>query len=327
MSLRYYDAQAVFSLLTYERAIDAIAGALINAVDPELESPRLFASAPQGEFLLMPAEGAAFCGVKALTVAPQNPLRGLPKIQGLYLLYTASTLEPVAILDGAALTAIRTPAVAFCAVRVLASIARAGHALPASPRVLVFGAGTQALGCLLAARAVLPDARFEVIGRSDAGLSRLRTQTDEHGIDFHDRRSDVETAVATADVIVCATTSTLPLFDGKLVKASAIVAAIGTHGKRAREIDDGLVSRADVIVESRASAERENGNLSSYYSSDDWRTRPPANLRELIRGEVKRRPGRPAVYTGVGMSWEDLVCATAVHSSLNQGGQDLVSER
>jgi ornithine cyclodeaminase len=118
--------------------------------------------------------------------------------------------------------------------------------------------------------------------------------------------------VREADVILCATTSSTPLFDGALVRDSAIVAAVGTHGRELRELDDALVSRADLVVEGRASARAENGNLTTALSEADWQTRPPANLKDLVTGGFNRAAGRPACYTGVGMSWEDLICAAAV---------------
>jgi len=311
VSLPYYDADAVLAALPFERAIRAIEEAVRDDVDPELDGPRLFAPVPDGEFLLMPAQSAKYSGLKALTLAPNNPARGLEKIQGVYVLYSSDTLAPVALMEGSSLTAIRTPAVAISAVRLLARAAAPGDELPESPRVLVFGVGTQGRSSILAARAAFPTARFEVVGRRPERIRQLRDDLAAEGIDIA-HRQDVDAAVSEADIIICATTSSTPLFDGSLVKPGAIVAAIGTHGHDARELDDALVSRADIVVEGRDSAERENGNLHTCFDEADWRERPPANIRDLVRGEVVRRAGHPAVYTGVGMSWEDLVCAIVV---------------
>ncbi len=311
MSLPYYDAEAVAAALPFERAMRAIEDALRTDIDPEADGPRLFADAPDGEFLLMPAQSARFTGLKALTMAPNNPARGLEKIQGVYVLYSSDTLAPVAIMEGSSLTAIRTPAVAISAVRQLAALAAPGDELPESPRVLVFGVGTQGRSSILATRAAFPTATFEVIGRRPERVEALRRDLAEQGIEIA-HREDVDAAVAEADILVLATTAATPLFDGSLVKSNAIVAAIGTHGYDAREVDDILVARADIVVEGRASAQRENGNLHTYFTEADWQERPPASVRDLARGEVSRRAGHPALYTGVGMSWEDLVCATVV---------------
>lgn len=320
-TLPFFTRAEVESLLPLDAAMDALEAALRlepaeGGVDPELDGPRLFAPTPEGEFLMMPAQGGRFCGLKALTIAPGNPARGLEKIQGLYILYSSDTSAPIAVMEGASLTAIRTPAVAVSAIRQLAAIAPEGDELPAEPRVLVFGSGVQAASHIRALALVFQGASFGVIGRRsekvDEMLAELSAASETKGRTIENLGSSVEASVAAADIIVCATSTSAPLFDGSLVRDGAIVAAIGTHGRDMREVDDALVARADVVVEGRASAQRENGNLVAI-SEGEWAgAGRPANLLDLARGEVARTPRRPAFYTGVGMSWEDLVCATAV---------------
>lgn len=310
-SLPYFDADAVRAALPFARAIRAIEEGLLGGVDPEEDSPRLFSPAPDGEFLLMPAEGAELSGLKALTVAPGNPARGLAKIQGLYLLYSSDTLAPVAVLEGASLTAIRTPAVTLTALRHLARASRPDARPPARPEILIFGAGVQAAGHIEAALVDFPAARFGVVGRRPENVAALIDRFPQ--LDLRDRGNDRDTAVREADIVICATSAESPLFDGALVRDEALVAAVGTHGQHLRELDDRLVRRADLVVEGRASARRENGNLASALGPDDWASdAAPANLAELVRRGMTRRAGRPALYTGVGMSWEDLICAAVV---------------
>lgn len=310
-SLPYFDADAVRAALPFARAIRAIEEGLLGGVDPEEDSPRLFSPAPDGEFLLMPAQGAELSGLKALTVAPGNPARGLAKIQGLYLLYSSETLAPIAVLDGASLTAIRTPAVTLTALRHLARASRSDARPPARPEILIFGAGVQAAGHIEAALVDFPAARFGVVGRRPENVAALIDRFPQ--LDLRDRGNDRDTAVREADIVICATSAESPLFDGALVRDDALVAAVGTHGRELREVDDRLVRRADLVVEGRASARRENGNLASALGPDDWASEAaPANLAELVRRGMTRRAGRPALYTGVGMSWEDLICAAVV---------------
>ncbi|SEB47500.1 ornithine cyclodeaminase family protein [Arthrobacter woluwensis] len=308
MSLPYFDAAQVRARAPWRAAVDALAAALRDDVDPEQDGPRVFSPAPGGEFLLMPASGARYSGVKALTVAPGNPARGLEKIQGVYVLYSSDTLAPVALLDGTELTAIRTPAVTLLAVtRILA--ATPGGA-PEAPRVLVFGAGVQALNHLRAAHALLPGARLGVVGRSEDRVRVLVETLAAEGVDVAARSA---ADVGTADVILCATTSTTPLFDGAAVAPDAVVAAVGQHGLDAREVDAALVRRSDVVVEGRASALREAGDLIPARSAEEWQRIRPANLRDLVVDGIARIPGKPCLYAGVGMAWEDLVTAAMVY--------------
>ena len=289
-------------------AVQALERALLDGVDPEEDSPRLFSPAPGGEFLLMPASGRRYSGIKALTVAPGNPARGLEKIQGVYVLFDSETLAPVALMDGTELTAIRTPATTLLAVKHILAAAPGGA--PTAPRVVVFGAGVQALNHVRAAHAVLPGASLAVVGRRPERVQSMITKLAAEGI-----RVDPAgvTDVPDADVVLCTTSSRTPLFDGGLVAPGAVVAAVGQHGLGAREVDAGLVLRSDVVVEGRASALREAGDLIPARSAEEWEGIRPANLRDLVSGELKRSPGKPCLYAGVGMAWEDLVTAAVVY--------------
>ncbi|GAA1589402.1 ornithine cyclodeaminase [Leucobacter aridicollis] len=317
-SIDFFSADEVRELLTFDTAIGALESALAAGLSPEDDGPRLFADAPDGEFLLMPAQSAKFSGVKALTIAPSNPDRGLEKIQGLYLLYSSDTLAPIAVMEGSCLTAIRTPSVTLTAIRHLARLAPEGARLGSDPRILLFGAGTQAIEHIRAALVDFPDATFEVVGRRPERVAAMIAELAADPATAHVRvaaATDDDAAVAAADIIILTTTATSPVFDGSLVADNAIVAATGTHGLDAREVDDALVGRADVAVEGRASARRENGNLATVFDDAKWESSPPANLQDLVRGNFTRTLGRPAFYTGVGMSWEDLVCASAVYTA------------
>ena len=66
-----------------------------------------------------------------------------------------------------------------------------------------------------------------------------------------------------------------------------------------------------MVLEGRASAIRENGNAVDLHAHGAWHGQAPLNVQELVLGKFTRTPGRPAVYTGVGMAWEDLAMASA----------------
>jgi ornithine cyclodeaminase len=225
-----------------------------------------------------------------------------------YILFDSDTLAPLATMDGNELTAIRTPATTLLAItKILAS---APSRTTANRQVLVFGTGVQALNHLRAAHAVLPGARLSVVGRRPDRVTALIGQLAAEGIEV---RAGTDADVPDAEVLICATSSPTPLFDGALVFPGAVVAAVGQHGLDAREVDAKLVLRSDIVVEGRASALREAGDLIPARSKDDWEAIHPANLRDLVKGEFSRCPGKPCLYAGVGMAWEDLVTAAVVY--------------
>nr|WP_245348331.1 ornithine cyclodeaminase family protein [Paeniglutamicibacter psychrophenolicus] len=305
----YFDAAQVRASLPFERAIAAIEDALRADTDPEIDGPRIFAPAPDGEFLLMPAVGQGYSGLKVATIAPLNPAKGEEKIQGVYLLFDSANLTPIAAMDGAELTAIRTPAATLAAVK---NIAEAPGETPftSTPKILVFGAGIQAVNHIRAAKAVFPEGRFSVVGQRIERIAALTEQLAAEGIAV--TRGSVDD-VPGADVILCVTSSPTPLFDGSLPADHAIIASVGQHGLDAREVDETLVKRSEVAVEGRASSWRESGDLIPARSVEEWMQINPPNLKDLVDGKFKRVAGRPSLYTGVGMAWEDLVSAAVVY--------------
>ncbi|MDV9191329.1 ornithine cyclodeaminase family protein, partial [Streptomyces sp. SR27] len=90
---------------------DVLADALRAGLEPDAQPHRTAVPVPAGELLLMPAAFGSFAGVKIAGVAPGNAALGLPRITGSYLLLDGTDLRPLALLDGAALTELRTPAV------------------------------------------------------------------------------------------------------------------------------------------------------------------------------------------------------------------------
>jgi ornithine cyclodeaminase len=157
---------------------------------------------------------------------------------------------------------------------------------------------------------MIPRASLAVVGRRAERTRELIATLAAEGIEV---REGSPADVPDADVVLCTTSSGVPLFDGGLVAPNAVVAAVGQHGLDAREVDATLVRRSDVVVEGRASALREAGDLIPARSAAEWEAIRPVNLRELVHGELVRTPGRPCLYAGVGMAWEDLVTAAVVY--------------
>jgi len=306
-ALPFLDAAAVAALAPLE-AVDALEAALRGGLDPDADPPRQAVGTEAGEILIMPSASPGAAGVKLVTVAPGNPDRGLPRIQGVYVLFDPATLAPAALVDGIALTNLRTAAVSALAVRHLVT-----PSPPAPRRLLVFGTGAQAWAHVGALRAVAPDLeRVDVVARDRARLETFVARcAREHGLDA---RAASPAAARDADLIVCATTAREPLFDGALVRAGATVVAIGSHEPAAREVDETLAGAATVVVESRGSALREAGDVIAAIDAGALDADALVPLAALVRGEAAPAPGRPRLFKSTGMAWEDLVVAAAVHA-------------
>ncbi len=126
------------------------------------------------------------------------------------------------------------------------------------------------------------------------------------------RGEDPAPLVPDADVICCCTTARSPLFGGSLVADHAVVVAIGSHEPEARETDDALARRATVVVDSRASALREAGDVIAAIASGALREADLVTLADVVRGAAAPDPARPRLFKSTGMAWEDAVVATAI---------------
>ena len=286
------DAEQITSL-GFPAAIAALRGALAAGLDPEAEPARMPIRLASGEILVMPSADSRTAGVKLVSIAPGNPARGLPRIHGVYVLFDAATLVPRAVLDGAALTALRTPAVSALGVDLVAP--------PAAHRLVVFGTGPQALGHVRALRAVRPIDSVRVVGRDP-----------ERTAAFAERIGATvagPAAVTEADLVVCCTTAREPLFAGELLGPDTVVIAVGSHEPGAREVDAETVRRCGALVESRAAALSEAGDVVHAIAAGAIRADELVTFADLVRGTIATRP---RLIKTVGMGWEDLVIATAV---------------
>ena len=271
--LPFLDHDTVMGL-SYAGAVSALREALLSGLDVDADPARTVVPVPAGQLLLMPSSGTRYTGVKLATVAHGST----PRIKGVYVLMDAATLAPLALLDGPALTTLRTPAVSALAV---------DHLAPKAPaRLVVFGKGPQAHGHVAAIEAVREVVAVTLLGRGDD-----------------------PSPVAEADIVCCATTARDPLFDAELVRPHTTVVAVGSHEPDARELPAELMTT--VVVESVATARREAGDVILAGTTD------LIPLAAVVRHEVTVPDVRPRVFKSVGMAWEDLAVAAAVYEAWN----------
>ena len=301
-TLPWISANEVFARVSFGTAIRAVQRDLQAGLDPAHDFSRGILDVTGGQLLLMPSQSTEFVGVKVATVAPGNPAVGKERIQGVYLLMDAATLSPLALIDGTALTTLRTPAV---------SAATADYLAPAQvDHLVVFGSGPQARGHIEAMRAIRALGRVTIVARDQGRALTLASRIQESGLDARVGTAD---NVRDAQLIVCATTARTPLFDGALVPDDSCSVAIGSHEVDARELDSALISRAQLVVEDLAVALREAGDLIIPIGEGVISPASLVPMRDIITGAMPVDHSRPRVFTSSGMSWEDLVMAAEVY--------------
>jgi len=165
-ALPWISAEEVFARVSFGAAVRAVQRDLRAGLDPAHDFSRSILDVAHGQLLLMPTQSPEFVGVKVASVTPGNPALGKERIQGVYLLMDAATLSPIALIDGTALTTLRTPAI---------SAAAADHLAPAQvDHLVVFGSGPQAWGHIEAMRVIRTVGRVTIVVKGPGPRRRTR---------------------------------------------------------------------------------------------------------------------------------------------------------
>lgn len=273
-------------------------------------------------FLSMPAgqDGGPF-GVKALAVLPGNAGTPWEAIQGVVILFAPGSPTVSAVLDAGALTSIRTAAVSGLATRLMARDDAGDLAM--------LGAGVQARSHLEAMAAVRSIRRVRVWSRSATRAEAWAAWARSTVTCPVEVASGPEQAVRDADLICTVTGSAEPVVRGEWVASGAHLNLVGAHRPDAREADSDLVVRARCVVDLRASAMAEAGDL--LIPMSEGRIGPDhlvAELADLVHDRVRGRTDASAItlFKSLGLALEDLAAANEAwrRAEANAVGREVV---
>jgi ornithine cyclodeaminase/alanine dehydrogenase-like protein (mu-crystallin family) len=256
---------------------------------------------PPGGFLgLMPAFTPDGLGLKAVTFYPSNVERGIPTHMATIFLVDPETGRPWAIMDGTLITEMRTAAVSAVATKLLAS--------PEAKILAILGSGVQARSHVESLRLVR---QFEEI----RVWSPTKRHADRFAKEIGASSLSAEEAVRGADVIVTVTSSKEPVLKGSWLKPGCHVNAVGACRPDWRELDDDVMRRNVVFVDSRDGARKESGDVilsgAKIY----------AELGEGLAGKVPPRANETTIFKSLGMAVEDIAAATLVYRSVKEKSQ------
>ena len=307
--MRYLDAAAVVASVDLDELIEAVEHAYRDVAAGRDRSPlRSRIALSEGDLLLMPGsrEGAAGVSVKLVSIVPRNAERGRATVQAVVVWIDALTGTPAAILDGEAVTALRTGAGTAAATRLLSR--------PESRVLAMIGAGGQAEWQVRATCRVRPIEEVRVWAPSSRRhdlASRLRPL-----LDADVRAADsAEAAVRGADIVCCATTSQRPVFDPGWIRAGTHVNGIGAFRPGMVELPPALFSRAELVaVDSRAAAMAEAGDLLAAIEGGQIAAERVVEIGSLSDG-VERAPGAITVFKSVGLAAQDAAAVERIVSA------------
>ncbi len=286
--------EQVRAALTYDALIPAMRRALVEfsagrVVQPVRTVLRVVEHG--GWFAAMPAVYGEVMGAKLVTFYPGNAERGEHTHRAMIQLFRSDNGEPLAVLDGRLITEMRTAAVSAVAVDLLAR--REASVLG------ILGSGVQARAHVAALGRVR---RFEEIRVWSRSREHARAFAEEVGARAC---AAAEEAVRGADVVLTLTSAAEPVLRGEWLQREAMVCAVGAVTPERRELDDEAM-RGSVVVESRAAAARESGDILLSGAEIE------AELGELLAGGDPSGLRGPVVFKSVGIAVEDVAAAALV---------------
>ncbi len=258
--------------------------------------PKVYVPAyPAGDFRAMPALGAGHAMVKWVTSFPGNPLQGLPTVMGLVLVSDASNGALRAVLDAAAVTALRTGAAAVLAAEELGS-AGAG-------RAAVVGAGVNGRA---AARTFLARGRSVVLW--DVNQERARHVATELGAE----QAEFAEEALSADIVVTVTPGHEVLFPEGSLRPGQHVSLMGADGPGKSEIAPAELARVRAFCDDWEQASH-GGELVRAVEQGLLGQEDVGLLGDVVAGLAPGRAGDSEItaFDSTGLAIQDLAIAFA----------------
>ena len=313
--MRYLGRDLVRALVEVDRSIDLVSAAFAAHGRGETVMPaKVYLPVPEGDFRAMPASIGRVAGVKWVNAHPHNPARfRLPSVMALIIVNDPATGQPLGILEGALITALRTAAAAALATRLLAN--------PDADRLGLFGCGAQAPHQI---RAIARVRRLREILVHDRDLDRavaLRESLPEFPI-----RVAPPAEVAGAPILTTITPSTEPYLAAEWVGPGTHLNALGADAAGKEELDPAILPRARIFVDDWEQAVHSgevNVPLSQGLITQDHIV---GTLGEVVIGHRAGRtaPEEITIFDSTGLAVQDLVLADYVRQVAEERGLGIV---
>jgi ornithine cyclodeaminase/alanine dehydrogenase-like protein (mu-crystallin family) len=296
-----FAARHVVAALSPSEAVEAVRTAFVEHARGAWQMPsKVYVdSSPYGDFRAMPAAGGGYAVLKWVTSFPGNPARGLPTVTGVVLLSDAGTGELRAVLDAAAVTALRTGAAAVLAAETLGRSGAAGAA--------VVGCGVNGKA---AARTFLARGRETLL--FDVDPARAESAAAELGTGASVAGSLAEALAC--DLVVTVTPGREPVFRLGSLRPGQHASLMGADGPGKAEIEVDELLRARIVCDEWAQASH-NGDVSHAVEAGRLHREDVAELGLVLLG---REPGRRSddeitVFDSTGLAVQDLAVSAAVY--------------
>ena len=303
-----FNEEDITQAVSRNQLVDIMEQAFVSYENGDFLMPdRMHLHDDNNTLLLMPCFAKESFATKLVSVFPGNSERNLPVIQGIVVLNNRQTGEPVAILNGPKLTAMRTAAVGSVGVR---------HLAPANAETLgIIGTGVQGFHQALFAASQVPFQNILIFSRFSESMKRFQAKLAPLIPDVNIAvASTVESLVEKSQVIITATSSSEPVLpnDEKIFSEKCLI-GVGSFKPDMREFSQALFKKALQIFVDTEFAVKECGDLAIPLREGWIRPEQVHTLAKLITGEVKRGSSTTTCFKSVGMALFDLFAAEYIY--------------
>lgn len=310
--MKFIDSKTISEASTVGEWINMMEKALLESLTDEVLIPqRMHIDHEKDTFLLMPCITSEYWMTKLVSFCPDNSHLGLPSIYGTVILNSSSTGEPLAVMDGSKLTALRTAAVSAVGIKYLA---------PKNASSLgVVGTGYQAIE---QARFACSVREIETINIFDLSANSVRNFMERFELYFPGIRVNVsgnaEKVCADSEIIITATNSTDPVFpDRKDLFEGKTFIGIGSYKPDCREYPDTFFRNLDQIFIDTIHGLKESGDLIYPLKNGVISKDFIYSIGSLVKGNISVSDAPSRFFKTVGNAIFDLYGAKLVYEKIS----------
>lgn len=306
----FIDQETIRKIATIPEWIDAMVMAMKMSISEDYIMPkRMHIDHGRDTFLLMPCITDEYWVTKLVSFCPDNSAIALPSIYGTIIVNDTKTGEPLAVMDGSIITAMRTAAVSAAGIKLLSQVN--SHSLG------IIGTGAQSIYQAKFACSVREIKEIWAFDRNPANVKRfIEAIQSEYPEIKVQGASDSSEVSLNSEIIISATNSETPVFQNlpELLSGKTFV-GIGSYKPECREFPEKLFQLIDQVFVDTIHAKSESGDLITPVKNNWLREDRIYPLASLISGEIGLTSAPTRLFKTVGSAIFDLYAAKLVYEN------------
>ncbi len=310
--MKIIDRKAVENAATVTEWTGAMEQAILKSLNEDVLMPqRSHIDKGDDSFLIMPCIDESYWSTKLVSFCPGNREKDLPSIFGTVVLNSSKTGEPLAIIEGTALTAYRTAAVSAMGIKYLSD--------KNTDSLGIIGTGIQGIRQAVFACSVRPIKKVSFYDKSITSMSGFENEFKKLFPDIQLIKMDNPASVCMeSSIIITATNSRNPVFpeDPDLFLNKTFI-GIGSYKPDYREYPDAFFKATRQIFTDTLHGIKESGDLIHPLQENLVKIENIYSLGSLISQEVSLSGNSTRFFKTVGSAIYDLYAARLIYEKLD----------